>query len=1768
MSFAQVKIENYQQTQSQLSFNILLKPIPFYYSKNKNGSEFVNFAGYTDESSPGKYSVPSREIFIALPTVSDVNVTINPIAQSRINGVPQINPNVYLKNDSTLNYEYNNAAVSLNYQQMPLFEIKGYLWIRNYYCVNLKINQYRYNGSDIIQELNKARIELTIKHAAPVKPSSFNGKNEFFDNSLSSLIINYNETKPRDKSYYKLAQKSFNDSWINFNDTYLKIGVAADGIYRISYADLLNIGIPVSQIDPKTFILFVKGKQQPIYVSGKNDGSFDSNDYIEFTGRRNWGDNYRETSAPGGSYKEYLNRYTDTTTYWLTWGDSIGERIDTTSVTSGVSADTLDYYSAVVHYEQNRYLDYSVSSLVARQDPDWLQNETWVWAQQGVGTADRTFTVHDVYPKKSAQAYYKIQDYASDIIKNAHKIGLSINSDPTVYDSVSFDKYAQKVVKANFSSNLLSEGNNILKTISFPTNASLNSIAYDWYEVEYPRFSKAINDSLRLKFNDITSPGLKTIKITNVNADNILIYKVTGVPKKITNYVKVATTVYFNDTVRTGDQYYLTSAAETITPVYYYIKKFNDLKDKTNQADYILLTCPEFLSKAKEYTDFIQNNYNVTTKIINVNDIYDQFNYGFFAPEPIKEFLEAANLYWKSPKPVYLFIVGDANYDYYGNDVKYFDTPPVKNYVPSYGDPVSDSWFTIWDTTGSLIQQMYVGRLPVSSNADFDGYFQKHKKYLTVPYDIFNKTYLLFSSGDASNPSELEQLKSTNDFVATNIIEPRPIGGIVRHLYKTADPLTNFGPYTEQQVHNYIRNGGILISYIGHSGTQIWDNGINAIQQLDNISGKSLLISDWGCSTGKFAEPDIKAFGELFVVDKDGQAICYTGNSSLGFTSLAALFPPLFYSDILQNGYTKIGQVHAIAKSEMLQQYGNSGVYRIFDLCNVLIGDPIIDLKIPPKPNLDISEKDIHVISNNVDDSKDSVELKIEYYNLGKVDSSSFTIRIKDILDNKEIFNRTFQKSLPLYADSLTFYLPVKNLPGDHNLQISLDDGNKINEISETDNNINFNLNIPSSSVRALVGTTNNLKSNGTFILLNPIKKPSSDSIIVEYADNSNFLNSKQLIKKIDTLSTTVNLLNLVIGKRYWLHSKLNSPDVKFGGTFSFIFDTTFTSKYSLSDSVSYFGLQTSGLDLNNSSAKLTQAKSEIVLQSAGFYDGTFAVVSIGGKDYVKSSNLRGHHILVFDEKTLKFEYERLLSYYDDQANFAKDYIALLDTIPDNKIIAIATCDDPAGGLTTELKNKLKSIGSTLIDSIKFRNSWGMITKKNYTPGHVLEGWTKSFNGPVTLDTIITSPNSTGSFTTSEIGPSSGWRNVTLLAKIPQNSFIRVTSYGIKNDGSSDSLFSNIVNNNLIDLSSISAKKYPYLKFNAAFVSSSADSLPVLSSFNVNYLGVPELAINYQVVSVSSDTIKEGQSINLNFSVLNIGDSPADTFSVKVELINSDNSKELISQSNVNQLKPYERKNFTITYPSGINGGSKSFLITIDPRNKIPELYKDNNVFNVPFYVKSDTSHPTLNVTFDGINIMDGDYVSSNPKIKIELSDNSLFPITDTSAVTIYLNGNPVYYALNQSAISYSFNATNPKYVVNYAPALKDGEYNIRILGKNSVGTFVDSSGYKKSFTVLGEPKLLNVYNYPNPFSKDTYFTFKLTQVPDELKIRIFTVAGRLVKEIDKYTPDLNYDFNKIYWDGRDQDGDMLANGVYFYKITLVKGDKKDNVIQKMAIVR
>jgi hypothetical protein len=203
-----------------------------------------------------------------------------------------------------------------------------------------------------------------------------------------------------------------------------------------------------------------------------------------------------------------------------------------------------------------------------------------------------------------------------------------------------------------------------------------------------------------------------------------------------------------------------------------------------------------------------------------------------------------------------------------------------------------------------------------------------------------------------------------------------------------------------------------------------------------------------------------------------------------------------------------------------------------------------------------------------------------------------------------------------------------------------------------------------------------------------------------------------------------------------------------------------------------------------------------------------------------------------------------------------------------------------------------------------------------------------------------------------------------------------------------------------------------------------------------------------------------------------------------------------------------------------------------------------------------------LILDIDGYEIIDGDFVSPSPNIHVTVNYTGDFPIDDTTAVKFSLDNNTVYYAELETAVD----TANGKIDYKFNPVLENGSHLFKVIGDHIL--IGEDFGLTRRFTVSDETKLINVYNYPNPLRDETYFTFKLPQIPDELKIKIYSIAGRLIREIEVDPSVLKYDFNKIYWDGRDEDGDELANGVYLYKMIIKKGDKTDSVIQKLAIVK
>ncbi len=1723
----------------------------------QSGNKRILFDNFIDESKPGELSLPSHDLFFAIPNNSTPKLEIVTVKSRIEQCIPLINPIVEKINDSTIIYNESQHKRAL----YPIYHLNGYTFINGYYCMHVKVYPFKFNEqSNQTEIIEEYLINLTFDHEI-----KYNTKLKLQNNSI---ILN---TPLENSVVEELSDNvSRQSNWIDYSKTYLKIGVLKDDLYRITKNDLLNFNINTENINPKSFKMLVKGEQIPIYVFGESDNSFDDADFIEFFGVRNYGDsNYFDAAIYGQPYNEYLNRYSDTTAYWLTWGGDDGLRIDTLTHISTSPNDTIDYYDEFLHYEQNPWLNPPAEGGVVRtEDPEIYETETWIWWFQHQSNASQTFPVTNIYPNRFAKARAKILSWASNISTNSHLMALKINNFSTAYDSGYIDKYRVKTLKAIFPSSLLSNGNNTLRINSYPTLSTVNSIMGDWREIEYPRYLLAKNDTLTFRYTSLDDDGtFGLIKLGNVNSNDNIIYKYLGNYnfKKITNFTKNGSTINFIDTVRNNDQYILRTSQTVKKPIFYYKKQFEDLLSTQNQAEYVLITHPFFLNKANEYANMISSSYNITTKVINVFDIYDLLNYGFFAPEPIKDFLKTAYSNWQAPKIKNVFIVGRANYDYYGYKSKYQGAPIDRCLVPSFGTPVSDTWYVIWDETGANIPQINIGRLPARDIAEFENYMLKHQNYINSNFDNWNKKFLFFSGGNFTDPNQINTLKGINDFIIDNYVTPRPIGGDATHFYKTVDPITNFGPYSPSFIQEKIDNGGLLISYLGHSGTQTWDNSITDPIQLRNLVNRSPFITDFGCSTARFAEPDITSFSELFVNGLSGQAIGYIGNSSLGFTSTSYTAPKLFYEKLLVDTVLTLGDAHRLTKLKLLSTYGSTGTYRLFALTNALVGDPIIRIKLPSKPNLLVSNSNIKILGNLSDDV-DSVLCKIVYFNSGLATIDTFKIKIQHFYNSQIIKEESISKVLPLFSDSLQFYIKTKNLTGEHRISINLDSENKIEEIYENDNELNTTVNIFSSSFRSLfVNPIQNQVSN-SICFINSTNNSNSNRIKVKIAKNADFSGSDSTFISLGTIYTKINLNNYSTIDRLWLKAR---PEfgTEYGVPISFLIGSK--NSFILSDSISYIFERNVNLSYNSNSVILDTLRFNLYALSAGYNAGRTAIIAINGQNLIPENTLRGFNICRFDKNNLSFiEYKR----FDISSGVAANnlFIAYLDSITVNEIVVISVSDDAGESLTSNLRNKLKEFGSSMIDNFGYRKSWALIGYKGAPIGSVPEGLKAPFDGKVEIDTTITRMPLSGGFVTSELGPVAKWKEFEVNQSIPDGASIKYRILGVTDSNTIDTLENVAIDENgLGDISSVDAKKYPKIKVKSDFSILPGSDSPSLRSLSVGYDKLPELATNYQVVSVSKDSIDQGGSVTFNFGFMNVGGSSADSFKVLANLILPNNTKRVIFDSLFTQLDTMILKSFNYSYASNFNDGfgNMAFELIVDSINKVKELYKDNNYYKVPFYVIKDTvtniHSASVSTKFDDIDIADGDFVSSRPVITINLDYLPLFPYEDTTAFRFYIDGVRKYRNEIDSSV---FDTINRKITYYYKPILQDGEHFIRITGTNIIGNL--ENGYQKNFVVSSEAKVLNVYNYPNPFAENTYFTFKLTQIPDEITINIYTVAGRLIKKININGSELIIDFNRVFWDGKDEDGDEIANGVYFYKMIMKANGKTETITQKFAKVK
>jgi hypothetical protein len=346
---------------------------PKFIEQRINNFTIKDYYEFTNPSKDASYKLPFINIYLAIP--QNATVTIGDLkfeSEFEEKAVPKLNPQAKLK-DSVIIYierEYLESAV--NEIQMPVIQIENYFWFREFYIVQIKVNNYHFLADQSkIEVFSNISFRINLLPQYSISQQSSLKIITDYDKAVKKLITNWEMAEQfRNISTYSLPDTTGN--WIDYSSTYLKIGTGDDAVFRITKSNLESLGINTNSIDPRTFKMFESGRQIKLFVKGENDGVFDDTDFIEFWGHQNYPDiSHRLINDDDKDYNEYLNRYTDTTFFFLNWNGDNGNRTDFISLPLAGINDTLNYHAQLFHSEIQSRLLFNNNDNIANETSGW-----------------------------------------------------------------------------------------------------------------------------------------------------------------------------------------------------------------------------------------------------------------------------------------------------------------------------------------------------------------------------------------------------------------------------------------------------------------------------------------------------------------------------------------------------------------------------------------------------------------------------------------------------------------------------------------------------------------------------------------------------------------------------------------------------------------------------------------------------------------------------------------------------------------------------------------------------------------------------------------------------------------------------------------------------------------------------------------------------------------------------------------------------------------------------------------------------------------------------------------------------------------------------------------------------------------------------------------------------------------------------------------------------------------------------------------------------
>ena len=744
--------------------------------------------------------------------------------------------------------------------------------------------------------------------------------------------------------------------------TWHRLSVTKEGVYKLDYNTLQAMGIDMNALNPSQIRIFgnpsgalpeKNSVQRPddltemaIVVEGAEDGSFDEGEQVLFYGQEPT--RWTLVDQNNKTYRRERNYFSDTTYYYLCVDSGIeGLRVgEKTSLPVADATTIISEFPDFVWHEEELFSPYFIG-----------QN----WLGEGFTSEDSTFTIPLVLPNlvKSKALLVKARVFGRNQSNTMYYDAWVNDNHVASHVSISKAKDHYYCWPSSFEKQIVLDSD----TANFElvlTPDPQSTLYLDYVEIYGWRVLKRVGDIFPFRLMPSQFGEEKSaVWVQNASADYWLWEVTSPLQPVLQEGVYSGGNLVFATEERTEKRYIMFNPSAALN-----VESWKEIPNQNlhaiAEANNLILTSPIFWEQAQELADYHAEMDGLTSVVVDVNEIYNEFSTGTPDPTGIRDFVRM--VYRRSDGRLkYLTLFGRASADY-RNIMGY-----GQNYVPCYEafeNPhhelsfCTDDYFALMDADEGLNSDgkvdIGVGRISVSTVTEAETVLRKirHTNDLSATYGDW-KTDLLFFADDEETTyvDNTEVLYRMMDTICPPLT--------AKKLYCGAYPVVNTSngkeiPGANADLKLALDKGVLAVLYTGHGGVRgltgdnVFTNAdITLLKNYDRMP----FVYTATCEFTKYDNPLLVSAGELLFLNPDGGCValftaCRPTYGHFNIHQSKALTRVLTQRDA--NGKPlRYGDIVRLAKSDPANFMTESNPLSNTNIRFVFLGDPVLRFRMP-----------------------------------------------------------------------------------------------------------------------------------------------------------------------------------------------------------------------------------------------------------------------------------------------------------------------------------------------------------------------------------------------------------------------------------------------------------------------------------------------------------------------------------------------------------------------------------------------------------------------------------------------------------------------------------------------------------------------------------------------------------------------------------------------------------------------------------------------------